>query len=198
MAPAMSIASFAVDIALSLPESSELRGDQLRVADLSLKRADLAGEPADVGDHLLGDGCVIEGRIARDLVGDETRLLGGKQALGGLHGQRRVGAERALRVHDGADGRSGDARMLPDEPLRGRERGKSPVAGRGRPVASAYVEQDLGDAALHAEVRPQTIAPVAVGDALLDRVDAVPRPVGAGAARTRNDPDVISREIDAR
>src|SRR5262245_63250981 len=84
MAPSMSIASFAFDIALSLPESSELGGDQLLVADLSLERADLAGEPADVGDHLLGNGCVIEGRIARDLVGDETRLLGGKQALGGL------------------------------------------------------------------------------------------------------------------
>src|SRR3989442_12047669 len=60
------------------PESGELRRDQLLVSDLPFERADLAGEAADVGDHLLGNGRVVEGSIARHLVRDEARLLGGE------------------------------------------------------------------------------------------------------------------------
>src|SRR5215470_9300425 len=144
------------------PESSELGRNQLAVPDLAFQGADLAGEPADVSDHLLGNGRVVEGGITRHLVRDEARLLGGKQALCSLHGQLRVGAESTLGFHDGPHGPGSDIRMLLDESLRGHERREGPVAGGGRPVAPAHVEQDLGDASLHAQVRPQAVAPVAV------------------------------------
>ena len=49
---------------------------------------------------------------------------------------------------------------------------------------------DLGEAALHAEIRPEAVAPVAVRDALFDGVDAVPGPVLARAPGTGNDADL--------
>jgi hypothetical protein len=88
--------------------------------------------------------------------------------------------------------------MLLDESLRGRQRREGPVARRGRSVAAAHVEQDLGNAALHAEVGPEAVAPVAIRDALLDGIDAIPGPVRTGAPGTGNDPDVVSLQIDAR
>src|SRR5262245_41507887 len=122
-ATATAVASLAVDTSSSpLPERGVPGRDQLVVPDLSLQGADVAGEPADVGNQLLGDGRLVEGGVARDLVRDETRLLGGKQALRGRHRQRWIGTERALGFHDGADGPRGDVRMLPDQPLGGSER----------------------------------------------------------------------------
>src|SRR5213593_4081607 len=184
-------------LVLPLPESGELGRDHFVVSDLPFEGADIAGEPADVGDHLLADGGIVEGSITRDLVRDETRLLGRKQSLRGLHGQRRVGAQRPLGFHDGPHGTCGYVWMLPDEALRRRECGEGPVAGRGRPVASAHIEQDLRDAPLYSEICPQAVAPVAVGDALLDGVDSIPRPIGAGAPGTRNDPHVVPLQVDA-
>src|SRR5262245_56475242 len=85
-AAATAVASLAGDTSSSPFRESGVPGrDPLVVPDLSLQGADLAGEPADVGDHLLGDGRLVEGSVARDLVRDETRLLGGKQALRGRH-----------------------------------------------------------------------------------------------------------------
>src|SRR6266508_171983 len=63
-----------------------------------------------------------------------------------------------LGFHDGPHSLCGNVRMLLDQPLRGRERREGPVAGRGRPVTPAHVEQDLGDAPLHPQVRPQSVA----------------------------------------
>src|SRR5262249_52906922 len=129
---------------------------------------------------------------------DEARLLGGKQTLRGPRGQLRVRPERSLGFHDGAHSPCGDVRMLPDESLRGRERRESPVPGRGRPGSPAHVQQDLADAELHAQARAPAVTPVAVRDALLDGIDSIPGPVGAGAPRTGNDPDVVPLEVDAR
>src|SRR5439155_3927717 len=67
-----------------------------------------------------------------------------------------------------------------------------------RPVAAAYVEEDLGDPALDSEVRPQAVAPVAVRDTLLDGVDSIPGPVLAVPPGTGDDADVVTLEIDAR
>src|SRR5262249_492645 len=50
---------------------------------------------------------------------------------------------------------------------------------------------------LHSEVRPQAVAPVAVRDALLDRVDAIPGPVLAEASWAGDEPDVVTLAIDA-
>src|SRR2546428_11643185 len=112
-----------------MPETGKLGRDQFAVPDLPFQRADLTSEPADMGDHLLAYGRVIEGSIPRHLVGDETRLLGWKQALRGLRCQLRVGPERALGFHDGPHRPCGDVRMLLDQPLRGGERREGPVAG---------------------------------------------------------------------
>ena len=63
---------------LLLPQSGEPGRHQLVVPHLAVQGADLAGEAADVGHHLLGDGRVVEGRIARHLVRDEACLFGRK------------------------------------------------------------------------------------------------------------------------
>ena len=57
--------------------TGDLECDQFVVPDLPFKGADLAGEPADMRDHLLSDCRVVERRITRHLVRDEARLLGG-------------------------------------------------------------------------------------------------------------------------
>src|SRR5438132_2183417 len=151
---------------LPVPETGKLGRDQFAVPDLPFQGADLTSESADMRDHLLADGRVVEGSIPRHLVGDETRLLGWKQALRGLRGQLRVGPERPLSFHDGPHGPCSDVRMLLDQPLRGRERREGPVAGPGRPGPSPHVEQDLGDAPAPPHARPESVAPVPVVAAL--------------------------------
>src|SRR2546427_9411789 len=128
---------------LPVPETGKLGRDQFAVPDLPFQGADLASESADMGDHLLAYGRVVEGSIPCHLVGDETRLLGWKQALRGLRGQLRVGPERPLGFHDGPHGPCGDVRMLLDQPLRGRERREGPVAGRGRAPAPPPPQEGL-------------------------------------------------------
>ena len=71
------------------------------------------------------------------------------------------------------------------------------MTGSGRSVAPAHVDEDLRDAALDPQVRAQAVAPVAVGDALLEGVDAIPGPVGTGAVARGDDAYVIALEIEA-
>jgi predicted metal-binding membrane protein len=63
---------------LLLPESGEPGRHQLVVPHPAVQGADLAGEAADVGHHLLGNGRVVEGSVARHLVRDEACLFGRK------------------------------------------------------------------------------------------------------------------------
>src|SRR6266481_1148818 len=69
--------------------------------------------------------------------------------------------------------------------------GKVQWRAAGGPSPRRTSSRNLGDAPLHPQVGPQAVAPVAVRDALLDSIDSIPGPVGAGAPGTENDPDVI-------
>src|SRR3989441_5056491 len=144
---------------LPVPETGKLGRDQFAVPDLPFQGADLASESADMGDHLLAYGPVVEGSIPCHLVGDETRLLGWKQTLRGLRGQLRVGPERPLGFHDGPHGPCGDVRMLLDQPLRGRERREGPVAGPRGPRAPAPIEQGGLGAAVYSPGCPPARSP---------------------------------------
>src|SRR2546426_2788039 len=165
---------------LPVPETGKLGRDQFAVPDLPFQGADLTSEWADMRDHLLADGRVVEGSIPRHLVGDETRLLGWKQALRGLRGQLRVGPERPLSFHDGPHGPCSDVRMLLDQPLRGRERREGPVAGRGRAAASPRAGRGVWGAPLLPPGRPPAAGPVAVCEAPRAGVSSTPAPVWAG------------------
>src|SRR2546427_10340334 len=144
---------------LPVPETGKLGRDQFAVPDLPFQGADLTSESADMRDHLLADGRVVEGSIPRHLVGDETRLLGWKQALRGLRGQLRVGPERPLSFHDGPHGPCSDVRMLLDQPLRGRERREGPVAGHVRAAAPPRAAEVPRGGPPHLHHPPPTAAP---------------------------------------
>ena len=145
---------------LASPQRSELRRDQFAVPDLTFEDAHLTRESAGMGEHLLSNRRVVELDIPRDLERDEARLLGGKQPLRRLRGELRRRSERPLRFHDCSHRSRGDVGLLLHESLCRDERRESPGAGRGRPVAAADVQEDLGDSSLHSEVRPQAVAPV--------------------------------------
>src|SRR2546422_2815331 len=148
-----------------MPETAKLGRDQFAVPGLPFQRADLTSEAADMRDHLLADGRVVEGSISRHLVGDETRLLGWKQALRGLRGQLRVGPERPLGFHDGPHGPCGDVRMLLDQPLRGRERREGPVAGPRPPPPPPPPQPGGCEAAVPPPGAPPAPAPPALRQA---------------------------------
>src|SRR3989441_10281538 len=144
---------------LPVPETGKLGRDQFAVPDLPFQSADLASESADMGDHLLAYGRVVEGSIPCHLVGVETRLLGWKQALRSLRGQLRVGPERPLGFHDGPHSPCGDVRTLLDQPLRGRERREGPVPGRRGRRAPAPIEQGGLGAAVYSPGCPPARSP---------------------------------------
>src|SRR5262245_31256628 len=56
------------------PQRGELRRDELAVVGLSFEDAHLAGEPAGMGDHLLGNRRLVERGVPGHLERDETRL----------------------------------------------------------------------------------------------------------------------------
>src|SRR5256712_12417396 len=147
---------------LPVPETGNLGRDQFAVPDLPFQSADLASESADMGDHLLAYGRVVEGSIPCHLVGVETRLLGWKQALRSLRGQLRVGPERPLGFHDGPHSPCGDVRTLLDQPLRGRERREGPGAGRGGARPPPAAQADLGGAPPPPPGAPRAGAPAAL------------------------------------
>jgi predicted metal-binding membrane protein len=78
VARAIGVVVVGAGLFLLLPQSGELDCHQLVVSHLSVESADLAGEPGDMGDHLLSNGRVVEGSVARHFVRDEACLLGGK------------------------------------------------------------------------------------------------------------------------
>ena len=88
-----------------------------------------------MGDHLLGHGRVVGGKIPGLLEGDQTRLLGGKEALRRLGGQLRLGPERLLRFYDGPH------RARSDECSRSRI--TVAVRSVGQPVQSAWTARGV-------------------------------------------------------
>ena len=119
-------------VSLPPPQRSELCRDEFAVPDIAVEDTHLAGEPAGMGDHFLGNGRVVERNIPSHLEGDETRLLGGKETLRRPRGELRVGPEGPLGFHDCPHRACGDVGVLFDQSLRGHERREGPVSGRRR------------------------------------------------------------------
>ena len=118
------------------PQTSELRRDEFAVPNLSFEDAHLAGEPAGTGDHLLGNGRVVELDIASDFEGDETRLRWSRApgtSSGGRPAARRRGAHPVGSWRSRASLRGLPAGRCPSSrprPLaRGRRRHPRPSSG---------------------------------------------------------------------
>jgi len=89
--------------------------------------------------------------------------------------------------------------MLIDQPLRRCQSREAVQARARRAIAATQVDVDLGDAELLADCDPHSVAPIGIGKAALDRLDArVPHPTAFDRRRRRHDPDVVAFKIYSR
>ncbi len=103
-----------------------------------------------------------------------------------------------MRFDDGADRGGGHIRVLIHHFLCGDQGGLGKAEGLRRPVAAAHIQDHLGDAVGHRDLRPHTVGPEPVNDALahpFGRGDTKGRALGH-TARRQADFDAVAFRID--
>ncbi len=178
---------------------AEFGRDQLVIRHRRLDQAGARRELHQTVDGLAGYLGVVERRVTSDEAGDQLRLVGGKQPFADLGRERWICFQRPLSLDDRPYRTRRDLGMLLDELGARGERRKVVVARARRAVAAPQIEMQFRETEAFAERNAHSVAPIAVGRVLDDRVDAVSRHEALVAVRRRrrNDANIVALEIDA-